>query len=67
MSALGIAVLILGLACVLPSWIAVIRLGSRPMGHDEAWELSRKRAFLASYPAALLIAVGTIILFFSRA
>jgi hypothetical protein len=61
----GIVLLILGLACSVTSWIAILRLGPRPVGNDEAWELSRRRGLFISYPAGLFIAAGIIILYFS--
>jgi hypothetical protein len=61
--ALGIALLGLGLACGLVSLVALVRDGPRPPDDDEAWELSRNRAFFISYPAGLLIGAGVIILY----
>lgn len=64
MIALGVVLLILGLALSSTSWTAVHRLGPRAAGNDETWELARRKGFLLSYPAALLIGSGIIVLYF---
>jgi hypothetical protein len=63
--AVGAVLLILGIALSVASWVAVLRLGPRPLGNDEQWELARRRGFLISYPAALLIGAGIIALYLS--
>lgn len=65
MIAVGVILLILGLALSIASWVAVLRLGPRPPGNDEPWELARRRGFLISYPATLVVGAGIIVLYFS--
>lgn len=65
MIAVGAVLLILGVALSIASWVAVLRLGPRPQGNDEPWEVARRRGFLISYPASLLVGAGIIILYFS--
>lgn len=67
MIAVGVILLILGVALSAGAWVAVLRLGPRPSGRDEQWELARRRGLLISYPAALLIGAGIIALYLSGA
>lgn len=61
----GVILLVLGIALSVTSWAAVLRVGPRPPENDEQWELARRRRFLISYPAALLVGAGIIALYLS--